>query len=31
VQFSFSYDNIVLSEFVEGLVRVIVDSVGFVF
>jgi DNA-directed RNA polymerase-5 subunit 1 len=31
VQFSFSDDNTVLSESVEGLVNVIADSVGFVF
>jgi hypothetical protein len=31
VQFSFSDDNTVLSESIEGLVNVIADSVGFVF
>jgi DNA-directed RNA polymerase-5 subunit 1 len=31
VQFSFSDDNTVLSEFVEGSANVIADSVGFVF
>jgi hypothetical protein len=31
VQFSFSDDNTVLSELVEGLVNVIADFVGFVF
>jgi hypothetical protein len=31
VQFSFSDDNTVLSESIDGLVNVIADSVGFVF
>ena len=31
VQFSFFDDNTVLSEYVDGLVNVIADSVGFLF
>jgi hypothetical protein len=31
VQFSFSDDNTILSEFVEGLVSMVADSVDFIF
>jgi DNA-directed RNA polymerase-5 subunit 1 len=31
VQFSFSDDNTILSESIDGLLNVIADSVGFVF